>query len=79
MIAKKRRAQKPAMKKPSMDVVEKGHPGLELDAKGKPIPFGKRLAEDRQKVRRASKRRKAKSKKTKRKKTRRKQTGRKTT
>jgi hypothetical protein len=69
VIAKKRRARKP-----TMDVVEKAHPGLELDAKGKPIPFGKRLAEDRQKVRRASKRRKAQSKKTKTKKARRKKT-----
>ena len=41
-----------------MDVVDKAHPGLELDSKGKPIPMVKRLPEDRAKVRRASKRKK---------------------
>jgi hypothetical protein len=41
--------------KSAMEAVSKAHPGLEMDAKGKPIPIKKRLAEDRQKVRRASK------------------------
>lgn len=45
--------------KPAMQVTG-AHPGIEMDAKGKPIPVKKRLAEDRQKVHRASKAKKAK-------------------
>lgn len=46
---KKKKTAKPEMKH------LKGHPGLEMDNKGKPIPVAKRLPENRQKVHRASK------------------------
>ena len=41
--------------KPAMQVTTKAHPGIEMDNKGKPIPIKKRLAEDRAKVKHASK------------------------
>jgi hypothetical protein len=41
--------------KPAMQAVSAAHPGLEMDAKGRPIPVADRLPEDRKKVRRASK------------------------
>jgi hypothetical protein len=40
--------------KPAMDLAHKGHPGIEMDNKGKPIPIKKRLPEDRAKVKAAS-------------------------
>ncbi|HEX4303769.1 MAG TPA: hypothetical protein VHZ78_13310 [Rhizomicrobium sp.] len=41
--------------KPAMEPHSTAHPGLEIDGKGHPIPVGKRVVEDRQKVRRAGK------------------------
>jgi len=41
--------------KPAMQVASKAHPGIEMNNRGKPIPIKKRLAEDRAKVRHASK------------------------
>ncbi len=44
-------------KVPAMKPESHAHPGLEMDARGKPIPIDKRLPEDREKVKKASRRR----------------------
>jgi hypothetical protein len=41
--------------KPAMQPRTDAHPGVEMDSKGHPIAMAKRLPEDRQKVRRATK------------------------
>jgi hypothetical protein len=41
-------------RKESMRVHDNPHPGLEQDSKGKPIPMGERLQEDRRLAKRAS-------------------------
>lgn len=47
-----------APKKAAMRPKHPSHPGLEMDAHGKPIPMEKRLAEDRAKAHQAAMRKK---------------------